>query len=48
MLTNRALDPFGKIAELKYCAVNVTKGAELVEPSSYGGGMAFKNTDAAA
>ncbi|MCA3021404.1 MAG: formate dehydrogenase subunit alpha [Rhodocyclaceae bacterium] len=48
MLTNRALDPFGKIAELKYCAVSVTKGAELVELSSYGGGMAFKNTDAAA
>ncbi|MCA2998040.1 MAG: formate dehydrogenase subunit alpha [Rhodocyclaceae bacterium] len=47
MLTNRALDPFGKIAELKYCAVNVTKGADLVELSSYGGGMAFKNTDAA-
>ncbi|MCA3084753.1 MAG: molybdopterin-dependent oxidoreductase, partial [Rhodocyclaceae bacterium] len=48
MLTNPALDPFGKIAELKYCAVSVTKGAELVELSSYGGGMAFKNTDAAA
>jgi predicted molibdopterin-dependent oxidoreductase YjgC len=44
MLTNPALDPFGKIAELKYCAVNVTKGAEMVELSSYGGGMAF--TDA--
>jgi formate dehydrogenase major subunit len=48
MLTNPALDPFGKIAELKYCAVNVTKGATMVELSSYGGGMAFTNTDAAA
>ena len=41
MLTNSALDPFGKIAELKYCAVNVTKGATMVELSSYGGGKAF-------
>jgi formate dehydrogenase major subunit len=46
MLTNPALDPFGKIAELKYCAVNVTKGAQMVELSSYGGGMAFKNAAA--
>jgi formate dehydrogenase major subunit len=46
MLTNPALDPFGKIAELKYCAVNVTKGAQMVALSSYGGGMAFKNAAA--
>ena len=26
MLTNAALDPFGKIPEFKYCAVKVTKG----------------------
>ena len=26
MLTNPALDPFGKIPEFKYCAVRVTKG----------------------
>ncbi len=41
MLTNPALDPFGKIAEVKYCAVRVTKGGGPVELSSYGGGQAF-------
>ncbi len=39
MLTNAALDPFGKIPEFKYCAVKVTKGG--VEPTrlSFGGGV---------
>jgi len=41
VLTNPALDPFGKIAELKYCAVKVTKGGKLVELASYGGGQSF-------
>jgi formate dehydrogenase major subunit len=41
MLTNPALDPFGKIAELKYCAVKVEKGGEPEAISSYGGGLAF-------
>jgi formate dehydrogenase major subunit len=41
-LTNPALDPFGKIAELKYCAVKVTKGGDLLALSSYGGGLAFR------
>jgi formate dehydrogenase major subunit len=41
MLTNPALDPFGKIAELKYCAVRVTKGGAPVPLSSYGGGKSF-------
>ncbi len=41
MLTNPALDPFGKIPELKYCAVKVSKGAAMLELSSYGGGKAF-------
>ena len=40
-LTNPALDPFGKIAELKYCAVRVTKGGEPLGISSYGGAQAF-------
>jgi formate dehydrogenase major subunit len=40
-LTNPALDPFGKIAELKYCAVKVTKGGAPLALSSYGGGLAF-------
>ena len=40
-LTNAALDPFGKIAELKYCAVKVRKGGELEKLASYGGGQSF-------
>ena len=41
LLTNPALDPFGKIPEFKYCAVKVTKGGELTPRSSYGGGQAL-------
>ena len=41
LLTNPALDPFGKIAELKYCAVKVSKGGKPGELASYGGGQAF-------
>ena len=41
MLTNPALDPFGKIAEVKYCAVRVSKGGKAIETSSYGGGQSF-------
>ncbi len=40
-LTNPALDPFGKIAEVKYCAVQVTKGGASSPLSSYGGGISF-------
>ncbi len=40
-LTNAALDPYGKIAEVKYCAVKVSKGGELKALSSYGGGKSF-------
>jgi formate dehydrogenase major subunit len=35
-LTNPVLDPFGKIPEFKYCAVKVTAGGHLVQPSGYG------------
>jgi len=38
MLTNPALDPFGKIPEFKYCAVRVTRGGELPKQVSYGYG----------
>jgi formate dehydrogenase major subunit len=31
LLTNAALDPFGKIPEFKYCAVRVAKGGEMTE-----------------
>jgi formate dehydrogenase major subunit len=41
LLTNPALDPFGKIPEFKYCAVAVRKGGELTPLSSYGGGKAL-------
>jgi formate dehydrogenase major subunit len=29
LLTNEALDPYGKIPEFKYCAVRVEAGAEV-------------------
>ena len=38
LLTNPALDPFGKIPEFKYCAVRVSSGGSLMALSSYGGG----------
>jgi formate dehydrogenase major subunit len=41
LLTNAALDPFGKIAELKYCAVRLKRGGRLTALTSYGGGQAF-------
>ena len=41
LLTNPALDPFGKIPEFKYCAVKVMKGGELTPRSTYGGGQAL-------
>jgi formate dehydrogenase major subunit len=41
LLTNPALDPFGKIPEFKYCAVKVMRGGELMPRSSYGGGQAL-------
>jgi formate dehydrogenase major subunit len=44
LLTNAALDPFGKIPEFKYCAVRVTKGGELTPRSSYGGGQILAAT----
>jgi formate dehydrogenase major subunit len=46
LLTNPALDPFGKIAELKYCAVKVRKGGTLEALASYGGGQSFTETPA--
>ena len=40
LLTNPALDPFGKIPEFKYCAIRVTKGGRPTDLASYGGGQA--------
>ena len=38
LLTNPALDPYGKIPEFKYCAIKVTKGGKAPKPGSFGGG----------
>ncbi len=35
LLTNAALDPYGKIPELKYCAVSVRAGGALPEEAGY-------------
>jgi formate dehydrogenase major subunit len=36
LLTNPALDPFGKIPEFKYCAVAVTPGGTPASTVGYG------------
>jgi formate dehydrogenase major subunit len=41
MLTNSALDPFGKIPEFKYCAVKVTKGGARPADPGYGQGKSL-------
>jgi formate dehydrogenase major subunit len=38
LLTNPVLDPFGKIPEFKYCAVNVSAGGATPQRLSFGGG----------
>ncbi len=38
LLTNPALDPFGKIPEFKYCAVRLTPGGTVSAPAGYGRG----------
>ncbi|MFZ5508680.1 MAG: formate dehydrogenase subunit alpha, partial [Pseudomonadota bacterium] len=38
LLTNPALDPYGKIPEFKYCAVRVQPGGRVAPATSYGGG----------
>jgi len=47
-LTNSALDPFGKIPEFKYCAVQVTTGGTAPVQASYGGGQILARQDAEA
>jgi formate dehydrogenase major subunit len=36
LMTNAALDPFGKIPEFKYCAVAIRRGGEPAKKSGYG------------
>ena len=38
LMTNAALDPFGKIPEFKYCAVAIRRGGEPATVIGYGGG----------
>jgi len=44
LLTNPALDPFGKIPEFKYCAVRVTKGGARPPDPGYGKGKTLALT----
>ena len=48
LLTNPALDPFGKIPEFKYCAVRVSRGGTLAPQTSFGGGQVLAQVRAAA
>jgi formate dehydrogenase major subunit len=38
LMTNAALDPFGKIPEFKYCAVRIVRGGEPQPAAGYGTG----------
>jgi formate dehydrogenase major subunit len=38
LMTNAALDPFGKIPEFKYCAVAIERGGTLAASAGYAGG----------
>ncbi|NMM76944.1 formate dehydrogenase subunit alpha [Acidovorax sp. SRB_24] len=38
LMTNAALDPFGKIPEFKYCAVAIRRGGEAASVAGYGAG----------
>jgi len=42
LLTNPALDPFGKIPEFKYCAVKLTRGGAPPGNPGYGKGQTLK------
>jgi formate dehydrogenase major subunit len=46
LLTNPALDPFGKIPEFKYCAVRVTRGGPMPGDPGYGKGRSLKELEA--
>jgi len=47
LLTNPALDPFGKIPEFKYCAVRVSKGGSRPADPGYGKGRSLALTSGA-
>jgi formate dehydrogenase major subunit len=39
LMTNAALDPFGKIPEFKHCAVAIRRGGDLAKMAGYAGGV---------
>ena len=41
LMTNGAIDPFGKIPEFKYCAVQVSPGGLLPAERGYRGDLAL-------
>jgi formate dehydrogenase major subunit len=43
VLTNPALDPFGKIPEFKYCAIKVTAGGTVPAHMTFGGGQILEH-----
>jgi len=45
LMTNAALDPFGKIPEVKYCAVAIRGGGSLPQRPGYGTTMMTVNTN---
>jgi formate dehydrogenase major subunit len=45
LMTNAALDPFGKIPEFKYCAVAITKGGTPAKIVGYGTDLANNHSD---
>ena len=47
LLTNAALDPFGKIPEFKYCALRLLAGGTEPTQLSFGGGQALRPAAAA-
>ena len=48
LMTNAALDPFGKIPEFKYCAIKVIPGGTVKPPAGYGSGTVAKTAAEAA
>jgi formate dehydrogenase major subunit len=46
LLTNPALDPFGKIPEFKYCAIRVKPGGAVQPHQSFGGGQMLAEAQA--
>ena len=47
LLTNPALDPFGKIPEFKYCAIRVQRGGDVSDHLSFGGGQVLPEAQTA-